>query len=349
MEALPSQADNAASRKARSHDRRVSAKGRRLLARLRPPRTIKLTGSGKLAIALTLGLGLAAVNSGNNLLYLLLAFLLSAIVLSGILSELGLRRLKVAFEAPARLFAAESTPARVRVNSPGRLATLDLTVRLSWQQGASGVAATHVWLLQLGPHSERVLQLPVTPNERGALRFLSVECISGFPFGLFAKCARFPLGQPALVFPARRLKGVRLRQHLQRQTTGARAAQLGSPGSEDWRELRGYRRGDALATVAWKASAHQGRWVVIERDASPLPLCVFEVDALARGDAFEEALMRASTLLDAAVKAGVAFEVRVLGAQRPHRLLRFEPGSPLGSQTPDRLWRALAKLESRAL
>lgn len=337
----------AKNRPARSPIRRLRRKGRRVLARLRPGRTIKLTGSGKLAITLTVGLGLAAVNSGNNLLYLLLAFLLSAIVLSGILSEVGLRRLKVAFEAPPRLFAGESALARVRVSTSARLATLDLTVRLSWRQhGARATAET--WLLQLARRSERVLTLPVTANERGPLRFVAVECISGFPFGLFAKCARFPLSQPALVFPSRRVQGVRLRAHLQRQTSTTRAARLGTPGSDDWRQLRGYRSGDALATIAWKASAHQGRWVVIERDASPLPLCVLEVNAQTEGDALEDALKRASTLLDAAVKAGVALELRLLGTQHPQRALRFAPGSLSGSQTPDRLWRLLATVEPQA-
>jgi len=66
-----------------------------LLSRLRrwfrPPRRLKLTREGKYFIGITFGVGFAAINTGNNLLYLLLGMLLSMIVVSGVLSELSLR------------------------------------------------------------------------------------------------------------------------------------------------------------------------------------------------------------------------------------------------------------------
>jgi len=48
----------------------------------------------------------AAINTGNNLLYLLLGWLLSFIIASGILSEMTLKRLVVERRPPPRVFAA---------------------------------------------------------------------------------------------------------------------------------------------------------------------------------------------------------------------------------------------------
>lgn len=55
--------------------------------RRRLPRKLKTTREGKALIGITLGIGAGAVNSGNNLLYLILGLLLSLIVVSGVLSE----------------------------------------------------------------------------------------------------------------------------------------------------------------------------------------------------------------------------------------------------------------------
>src|SRR6185436_19935940 len=57
----------------------------RLLRRFRPPRKLKFTREGKYFLGITLGVGFAAINTGNNLLYLLLGMLLSLIVLSGVM------------------------------------------------------------------------------------------------------------------------------------------------------------------------------------------------------------------------------------------------------------------------
>ena len=64
---------------------------RRLKAALRPPRTLKVTRMGRTYLVVTFGVGLGALNTGNNLLYLVLGLLLSVIILSGVLSERCLR------------------------------------------------------------------------------------------------------------------------------------------------------------------------------------------------------------------------------------------------------------------
>src|SRR5438105_13638821 len=50
-------------------------------------RSIRLTSDGTRFVVLTLAVGVAAINTGNNLLYLLLAMILSIIVHSGMISE----------------------------------------------------------------------------------------------------------------------------------------------------------------------------------------------------------------------------------------------------------------------
>ena len=74
----------------------------RFLRALGPPRKLKFTREGKYYLGITLGVGFAAINTGNNLLYLLLGMLLSLIVVSGVMSDLSLRRLTVTRRLPVR-------------------------------------------------------------------------------------------------------------------------------------------------------------------------------------------------------------------------------------------------------
>src|SRR5260221_717820 len=73
----------------------------------RPPRTLKVSPSGRVFLILTVGIGLGALNTGNNLLYLLLGLQLATIVASGVLSESVLRGLRVRRLGTDAAFAQE--------------------------------------------------------------------------------------------------------------------------------------------------------------------------------------------------------------------------------------------------
>ena len=71
----------------------------------RPPRQLQFTREGKYFVGITLGVGFAAINTGNNLLYLLLGMMLSLIMASAVMSESSLRDLDVTRQPPAALYA----------------------------------------------------------------------------------------------------------------------------------------------------------------------------------------------------------------------------------------------------
>lgn len=58
-------------------------------------RKLRFTRDGVFYVVFTLGVGLAALNTGNNLLFLILGLLLSVIIISGILAESALRGVSV--------------------------------------------------------------------------------------------------------------------------------------------------------------------------------------------------------------------------------------------------------------
>src|SRR3954468_18900472 len=95
----------------------------------RPRRTIRPTREGWWCLAVTVGLGITAMNTGNNLLYLLESMVLALIVVSGVLSEQSVRGVRVTMRLPDEIYAG--TPctivARVR-NTKRRRASLSIAL-----------------------------------------------------------------------------------------------------------------------------------------------------------------------------------------------------------------------------
>ena len=83
-------------------------------------RSITFTPAGTRFVFLTLAIGVAAVNTGNNLLYLILGMMLSLIIVSGILSEQSLRKISVDWRFPTRIFAQQPVPVEIRITNGKR-------------------------------------------------------------------------------------------------------------------------------------------------------------------------------------------------------------------------------------
>lgn len=223
------------------------------------PRTIRPTREGWWFIGASLAVGLAATNTGNNLLYLILAMMLSFVAISGILSEQTMRHLRLERELPRRLLAGAPCSVRVwLINRKPRLPSYAL--HLTEADPAGGQAASH-FLLKVAPRGRESWQYTLTFPRRGRHRLPGLTTFTRFPFGLFAKMSRPLLSDPVLVYPA-----------LRTLAPGEMPAAL-EPGWRDrdrrghgagLRNLRPYRPGDDPRLLHWKTSAKAGDLMVKE-------------------------------------------------------------------------------------
>src|SRR6185437_14238861 len=95
--------------------RRVAA------GRVRDAFDYEVTRAGLIYIALTLALALAGLNTGNNLLWIVVAAMLAAIVVSGLSSALVLRGLELDVHTPHHVFAGQRLLARLVLHNRQRL------------------------------------------------------------------------------------------------------------------------------------------------------------------------------------------------------------------------------------
>ena len=95
----------------------------------RRTKAIRPTRDGWWCVFAAVGLGVAAVNTGNNLAYLLCSMLLALIIVSGMLSDLTIRGLHVTVTLPDAIHATQ--PALVTIvlaNRKRRLASYSVTL-----------------------------------------------------------------------------------------------------------------------------------------------------------------------------------------------------------------------------
>ena len=90
------------------------------LERLRQTFHYEVTKAGVVYVLVTLVIGIAALNTGNNLLYIVVAAMLAAILVSGVVSALVLRGLELDVRLPEHVFAQRPVVGRIRLRNPRR-------------------------------------------------------------------------------------------------------------------------------------------------------------------------------------------------------------------------------------
>ena len=90
------------------------------IERLRQTFHYEVTKAGVIYVLVTLVIGIAALNTGNNLLYIVVAAMLAAILMSGVVSALVLRGLELEVRLPEHMFAGRPVVGRIRLRNPRR-------------------------------------------------------------------------------------------------------------------------------------------------------------------------------------------------------------------------------------
>jgi uncharacterized protein (DUF58 family) len=208
--------------------------------------------------------GFAALNTGNNLLYLVLALMLAFLVLSGVLSESALRGIAVRRRVPAELHDRQISRVGLEIENqqrriPAFAVVVEDRVR---ERGGAERAAGRVFALRVGAGGRELRSYRFRPNGRGEIRFEGFQVYTRFPFGLFSKALRIDSPQAALVYPAVEPVGVPPQLGSTREV-GERPAGRGAAGAEV-SGLREFTAGDPIRRVHWPSSLRRDALLVRE-------------------------------------------------------------------------------------
>lgn len=255
----------------------------RFWSRMRPPRRLKFTREGKFFVGITLGVGFAAVNTGNNLLYLLLGMLLALIIVSGLMSELSLRDLTVVRRLPLRAQVGRPHLVEIEVfNHKGRVPSYAIEVE---DLRAGQPADKRCFFLKISPKSAQVAAYRRTPAKRGRDKHVGFRIATRFPFGLFEKSREVPAEGELIIYPA--VDPVQLPAMPAGRHAGGDAA-FGRGHGDDYLGLKLLRQGEDPRDVHWRKSAAVGQLVMRERAREARPDIVLPLDVIKPEDAKEE-------------------------------------------------------------
>jgi len=224
----------------------------------------KVTREGWTYIGGIVIVALAALNTGNNLLFLILASLIAIILMSGILSSITLSGVELRLKLPEHIFAGQPVRAEVELeNEKLTLPSFSLRVEAAKAKNspAAALLETPVYFPYV-PKKDRVRQVvPITFPRRGAYRQDAFRIVTRFPFGFLQKARRLELQTEALVYPS--VEPTHGFLEILPALQGALESQSKGRG-QDLYALRGYIPTDSARHVHWKASARSGSLMVRE-------------------------------------------------------------------------------------
>jgi uncharacterized protein (DUF58 family) len=304
------------------------------LARLVPEWHIRITNFGLGYILLTLLVAIAATNTGNNGLYAVLAGLLAAMVVSGVISRRNIRALECRVEVRGEAFAGDPVAISVTVRNRSR----SLTAQGIWflHEGLPGP----LFLDPIGPRQEATVLVDAVFRRRGAYTRFDSGLMSRFPIGLFRKYADARYPREILIFP-RPVRSRAFEPPLESTRGGSSASRLKGHGAEV-RTFREFASGDDLRDLHWKVSARMQKWIVREREDERSRAVVLVVDNVVSDVLSPAELEGAERRISKAAGEALALLARGGEAGLAARGLWLAPGS--GRAQRQAILEALARL-----
>ena len=257
--------------------------------RLRAWRRISFTAGGLIFTLGAFAVGFAAMNTGNNLLYLLLGTMLGFITVSSWLSEQAIRGLRFERRQPRAITVGQPMRLAYRVRNLKKWLP-SLAVEIIEQGLPERAFLSHV-----KANGSAEAQSTNSFVRRGIYPLGTVTLSTSFPFGMFLKQRDVQIPGEVVVWPRT--------DRLVRAPTpgGGRVPRLGisSRGSAgttgEYRSLRAYRVGDDPRDIHWRSSARlrepvireyerdgaETRWICLDTRSEPTEAAEVAVEVAA--------------------------------------------------------------------
>ncbi|MFN3740164.1 MAG: DUF58 domain-containing protein [Thermodesulfovibrionales bacterium] len=258
---------------------------------------MKITREGFRLILATSLIGLASLNTGNNLMYLILSVMLAIFFLSLLITYVNLRGIRIEIVSSDDLFAGKTSRIKLRY-SKKRSFLSSRSFFITATSRAPLRILDYVDILKPGGSIEKITH--ITPLKRGMLSLKDTLILkTGFPFIFTENSIRPDVKGTLLIYPA--LKDIDLLMDSY-TVDGKRPF----TGERDFQKIRQYRYGDDRRFIHWKATAKTGELMIKESAIEEgLRITVFFDNFRPPiPEAFEESISFAASLSARFIEAG---------------------------------------------
>jgi uncharacterized protein (DUF58 family) len=222
----------------------------------------RLTREGIIYLGAVFILVLAAVNTGNNLLFMILACTLAGILISGILSRVVLTGVDLKFDMPEHIFAEQPVLAELELrNEKQAWPSFSLLVVGETKKSAAQVLTRPVYFPYIPRQSAARQKVELTFPRRGIYCQDAFGIRTRFPFGFFEKTRTVDSNIEITIYP--RVQPADQFYEVLPLLSGEMASYFRGRGHE-LHSLRNYQPNDSARFVDWKVTAKTGRVMVRE-------------------------------------------------------------------------------------
>ena len=192
----------------------------------------------------------AAINTANNLLYMVLSALLAVLLLSGFLSGLNFRFLRMTVRIPPHCFAGEPFPISIQVRNEKRVFPAFSIHVEQPEEGAWRFSTFYIPVIRAQKHVFQTGQAILT--RRGRYTMKQMKASSRYPFGFFAKDRAHDVEAECICYP----------EIIPQERMNVSVADIQGSSEKferglgfDLYTIRDYVPSDSARHVHWKASA----------------------------------------------------------------------------------------------
>jgi uncharacterized protein (DUF58 family) len=213
----------------------------------------QITRDGWIYLGAVIVVVFAAINTSNNLLYMVLSALLAVLLLSGFLSGVNFRRLRVELRTPPSCFMNEPFPISIQVrNRKVLFPSFSINVE-PMEQNDFHFEPFYLTCIRAGSHGRQTGHAILCRRGRHEMKEIRVQ--SRYPFGFFSKWHEYDVDGECICYP----------EILPAAGLNLAAVDIlgSSPRIErgvgyDLYTIRDYVPADSARHVHWKASAKTG-------------------------------------------------------------------------------------------
>jgi uncharacterized protein (DUF58 family) len=215
----------------------------------------KVTRGGVLFTFAAILVGLAAVASANNLLFLILATMLSTLIVSGLVSRLCLAGLELDFLLPEHISAGRTLPAKLYVRNLKSWMPSFSIHAVGVEQDMPPVLQSPVYFPVIPGGAVLEETVEVRFARRGEYSENRFAFHTRFPFGFLEKTVRVVLRREVVVYPC--IDARAGFEELLADLAGEIETHYRGVGRDFYR-IRPYEAFESARHVDWKATAHTG-------------------------------------------------------------------------------------------
>ncbi len=228
----------------------------------------RFTRRGAFFVLVVVLVALSSLNTGNNLLILVLSTLMAAMIVSGLISNLVLYELRIVLRAPDAIHAGQKAVFMLTLeNLKHRFPSFALKLKSRKGEDAEQEGTDFFVQEKMFPFIKAggTLSLPLTCGfeRRGIYPVTGFEVRTTFPFGFFSRGREIKASGSIVVYP--RLRNVTQLLLLYPYLDGTQEQNRRGTGGSLY-NIRSYQTGDEARHVHWKSTAKLDRLMV--RDLS---------------------------------------------------------------------------------